>query len=156
MCNKNCSEITILENQSENSFLKKLFMYLWLHRVFVAVRGILSLRPAEATLCCCAQASHCGAFSCCKAWVLGCSGFSSCSMWAQKLWCMGLFSLWHVGSSQTRDQTRVPCIGRRILIHCTTREVLKILDWNLGKYFLRLKKDRLQMNLFMKKIQSQM
>ena len=39
MCNKNCSEITILENQSKNSFLKKSFMYLWLHRVFVAVRG---------------------------------------------------------------------------------------------------------------------
>ena len=27
-------------------------------------------------------------------------------------------------SSQTRDQTCVPCIGRQILIHCTTREVL--------------------------------
>ena len=30
----------------------------------------------------------------------------------------------HVGSSSlTRDQTRVPCIGGRILNHCTTREV---------------------------------
>ena len=28
----------------------------------------------------------------------------------------------HVGSSQTRARTRVPCIGRRILNHCTTRE----------------------------------
>ena len=28
-----------------------------------------------------------------------------------------------MGSSQTRAQTRVPCIGRRILNHCTTREV---------------------------------
>ena len=29
----------------------------------------------------------------------------------------------HVGSSRTRAQTRVPCIGRRILNHCTTMEV---------------------------------
>ena len=28
----------------------------------------------------------------------------------------------HVGSSWTRDQTHVPCIGRRLLIHCATRE----------------------------------
>ena len=31
---------------------------------------------------------------------------------------MGLVALRHVGSSRTRDQTCVPCIGRRILIHC--------------------------------------
>ena len=29
---------------------------------------------------------------------------------------------WHVGSSQTRARTRVPCIGRQILNHCATRE----------------------------------
>ena len=28
----------------------------------------------------------------------------------------------HVGSSQTRAGTRVPCIGRQILNHCATRE----------------------------------
>ena len=28
-----------------------------------------------------------------------------------------------MGSSWTRDRTRVPCIGRQILNHCTTREV---------------------------------
>ena len=28
----------------------------------------------------------------------------------------------HVGSSQTRARTRVPCIGRRILNHCATTE----------------------------------
>ena len=28
----------------------------------------------------------------------------------------------HVGSSQTRAQTRVPCIGRQTLNHCPTRE----------------------------------
>ena len=30
----------------------------------------------------------------------------------------------HVESSQTRDWTRVPCLWRQILNHCTTREVL--------------------------------
>ena len=47
----------------------------------------------------------------------------STSREVQKLWCMGLVAPWHVESSQTRDWTCVPCIGRWILIHCTTREV---------------------------------
>ena len=42
----------------------------------------------------------------------------------QQLWRMGLVALWHVEPSWTRDQTCVPCIGRRIPIHCTTGEVL--------------------------------
>ena len=36
---------------------------------------------------------------------------------------MGLVALRHVEFSQTRDQTCVPCIGRQILNHWTTREV---------------------------------
>ena len=35
----------------------------------------------------------------------------------------GSVAPWHVESSWTRDWTRVPCIGRQILIHCATREV---------------------------------
>ena len=35
---------------------------------------------------------------------------------------MGLADLQHVGSSWTRDRTRVPCIGRQILNHYATRE----------------------------------
>ena len=42
---------------------------------------------------------------------------------AQLLWRMGLVALWPVGSSWTRDRTCVPCVGRRILIHCSSREV---------------------------------
>ena len=49
----------------------------------------------------------------------------------QELWHMGLAALQHVGSSQTRDRTCVPCIGRQILIHCTTREVLNFTSFNL-------------------------
>ena len=35
----------------------------------------------------------------------------------------GLRCSTHVGSSWTRDQTHVPCIGRQVLNHCATREV---------------------------------
>ena len=40
----------------------------------------------------------------------------------QQLWRVGLAARRHVGSSRTRDQTCVLCIGRRILIHSTTRK----------------------------------
>ena len=39
------------------------------------------------------------------------------------MWRTGLVAPWHVGSSQTRARTHVPCIGRRILNHCATRKV---------------------------------
>ena len=44
--------------------------------------------------------------------------------WLLLSWSTGLFALWHMGSSQTRNRTGVPCIGRWILIHWITREVL--------------------------------
>ena len=43
----------------------------------------------------------------------------------------GLVAPWHVGSSQTRARTRVPCIGRRILNRCSTREAQKGFFLNL-------------------------
>ena len=61
--------------------------------LFITVRGPLTV---AASLCCGAQ--------------------------AQQLWLTGLVAPWHVGSSQTRARTRVPCIGRQILNHCATRE----------------------------------
>ena len=36
---------------------------------------------------------------------------------AQDLWYTGLVALRHVGSSWTRDGTRVPCTGRQIINH---------------------------------------
>ena len=39
-----------------------------------------------------------------------------------------LVASWHVGSSQTRDQTCGPCIGRWILNHWTSREVPGVLS----------------------------
>ena len=83
--------------QSKDLLLFCLFIYFWLHWVFIALRG-LSL-----------VASHCGGFSCCRAWGLG---------WAQWLQHMSVVSLsdlsssmWDL-SSRTRDQAHVPCIGR--------------------------------------------
>ena len=43
------------------------------------------------------------------------------------MWCMGLVAPWHVESSWTRDWTHASCIGRQILIHWATREVLFLL-----------------------------
>ena len=66
---------------------------------------------------------HCGAWvshrSCFLWWSTGSRppGFSSCSAQA---------SLIHVGSSWTRDQTRVSCIGRWILYQWATRGTSKI------------------------------
>ena len=79
--------------------------------------GFLQLRQAGATLHRCAQASHYRGLSCC--------GAQAPDAQAQQLWLTGLVALRHVGSSQTRARTRVPCIGRWILNHCTTREARK-------------------------------
>ena len=96
------------------------------------------MRRAGATLPGGAQASHCGGFSCCRARALGmrasvvvARGLSSCGSWAleHRFSSCGAWALaapWHVGSSQTRARTCVPCIGRRILNHCTTREAAGI------------------------------
>ena len=61
-----------------------------------------------------ARASHYRGLSCC--------GAQAPDAQAQQLWLTGLVTPWHVGSSQTRARTRVPCIGRRTLNHCATRE----------------------------------
>ena len=56
--------------------------------------------------------------------------FSSCSPWGLRSSCVrgfccscGVGAPRHVGSSQTRDRTHVPCTGRRILNLWTAREV---------------------------------
>ena len=96
-------------------FVHFLFIYFWLHCVCVAV-GRLS--PGAMS----------GVFS--LRWLLllgtigsSCTGVSSCSTWAQWLWHTGLVAPRHVKSFWTRDQTHVPCTGRQILNHWTTRKV---------------------------------
>ena len=76
--------------------------------------GFLQLRRVGATLPCGARASHYRGLSCCEA--------EAPDAQAQQLWLTGPVAPRHVGSSQTRARTRVPCLGRRILNHCATRE----------------------------------
>ena len=76
--------------------------------------GFLWSRQAGATLHRGARASHYRGLSCC--------GAQAPDAQAQQLWLTGLVAQRHVGSSQTRARTRVPCIGRQILNHCATRE----------------------------------
>ena len=69
------------------------------------------------------RASHCCDFSFCGAWALECKP-SSCGAQA-------LVAPQHVQSPQTRNQTHVPCVGRQILNHRTTREGFIITRKNL-------------------------
>ena len=100
-------------------FVLNLFIYLFIF-IFGCVgssflcEGFLHLRRAEATLHRGAQASHRRGLSRC--------GAQAPDAQAQQLWLTGLVAPWHVGSSQTRARTCVPCIGRQILTHCATRE----------------------------------
>ena len=52
----------------------------------------------------------------------------------QQLWWTRFVAPGHVGSSWTRDRACVPYMGRRISIHCTTREVLWASFFELKKF----------------------
>ena len=116
-------------------FFKRLTVFFYY--LFLAARFFVSL-----FLCCtwtfssCDEqgplfivASHCGGFSCCGTWALEHSGFTGCGTWAQWSWCMGLVAPWHVKSSRTRDPAD---LRRKILIHCSAREVRYVLFFNTG------------------------
>ena len=92
--------------------------------------GFLQLQQMGVTLHRRARASHYRGLSCC--------GAQAPDAQARQLWLTGPVAPRHVGSSQTRARTRVPCIGRQILNHCATREapfffftVLEIVDNNV-------------------------
>ena len=100
-------------------FFLILFIYLFIHGCSGSLfprEGFLQLRQVGATLHRGARASHCRGLSCC--------GAQAPDAQAQQLWLTGLVAPRHVGSSQTRARTRVPCVGRQILNHCATREAL--------------------------------
>ena len=103
-------------------FLINLFIYLF---IFGCVgssflcEGFLQLRRVGATLHRGVRASHCRGLSRC--------GAQAPDAQAQQLWLTGLVAPRHVGPSQTRARTHVPCIGRRIPNHCAAREALGIL-----------------------------
>ena len=87
-------------------------------RIFIAVRGIFRYGVLASLV-----ATH-GLLSSCGTWapehagsVVAVCRLFSCGMWAQLP-----HGMWDL-SSPTRDQIHVPCIGRQILNHWTTREV---------------------------------
>ena len=107
--------------------LKILFIF-WLCWVFVA--GLAFLYCGEWEL----LSSSRGGFSCRGAQALG-------------LAYPGLAAPQHVESFQTRDQTHVPCIGRQILIHCTTKEVLlNSLKYLIIKLYKCILKNEIEMS----------
>ena len=115
------------------------FIYFWLHWVFVAACA-LSLVVASGGY----SSLWCAGFS--LRWLLLLQstgsrqvGFSSCGSRAleRRLSSCGARAPRHVGSSRTRARTRVPCIARRILNHCTTREALFADIVNFSTLFLQ-------------------
>ena len=101
------------------SYFIYLFIYFWLCWVFSLCEGFLQLRQVGATLHRGARAFHYRGPSRC--------GAQAPDVQAQQLWHTGPAAPCHVGSSQTRARTRVPCIGRQILNHCATREAPMLL-----------------------------
>ena len=91
-------------------------IYFWLCWVFVSVRG-LSLVVVSGGH----SSSRCAGLS--LSWPL-LLGAQAPDAQAQQLWLTRPVALRHVGSSQTRARTRVPCTGRQTLNNCTTREAL--------------------------------
>ena len=97
--------------------LFKIFIYLLL-----TVLGLHCCKRRAGTTLQWQRGAHCSAFFHCVSWAPG--------VRPQQSQRMGLAAPWHVESSQTRDQTSVPCIGRQILNHWTTRKVPKPLHFN--------------------------
>ena len=63
------------------------------------------------------------------------------------MWRTGLVAPQHVGSSQTRARTHVPCVDRRILNHCATREAQHIWYY-LNTLFYYFSKDSIIISNF--------
>ena len=93
-------------NKGNINFLKFIYLFIFgcVGSLFLC-EGFLQLRRAGATLLRGARAYHCCGLSRC--------GAQAPDAQAQYLWLTGLVAPRHVGSSQTRARTRVPCIGRR-------------------------------------------
>ena len=122
--------------------LKKLHIYLFIYLFLIYLfifgcivsallrAGLLQLQQVGATLHRGARASHYRGPSCCWA--------QAPDAQAQQLWLTGPVAPRHVGSSQTRARTRVPCIGRQTPNHCATREARFMFYLVFGKSKLHL------------------
>ena len=100
-----------------------IYLYFWLCWIFVALHRLLCR--------CWAQASHCREHELQYLQHMGLVvEVQGPCVWALLLWHSGLVALQCMESSQTRDQTHVPCIGKRIPIHYTTKKVWNIIFCN--------------------------
>ena len=117
---------------AESSHFLKLFIYLF----WVA----LGLHCCSQAFCSCRERgcsslqcmhSHCSGLSCCRARALGTQASVAAALRLSICGTRAYFPQ-HVESSQTRDQTHAPCIGRRILIYCTLGEFRVIFKALLG------------------------
>ena len=121
-------------------FILKIILFIYLSLamlgwVFVTVRGLSLVVESRAPSLVVVWASHCSGFSCCRAQALGPMG-SVITVSNQGLSSYGTGAscpLRYVGSSQTRTQTGVPCIGRQILYHWTIRKGLSQLSYPLTR-----------------------
>ena len=97
-----------------NNHFCYLFIYLWLCWVFVSVRGLSPVAASGGH-----PSSRCAGLSLSRPLLLRSTGSrrAGSAIVAHRPSCSG-----HVGSSQTRARTRVPCISRQTLNHCATRE----------------------------------
>ena len=99
-----------------NLFIYYLFIYFWLRWVFIAACGLFSSCVERGLLFVVVRELLIAVASlCCWALALG--------TWASAVVVRGLIAPRRVESSRTRAWSRVPCVGRRIFNHCTTREV---------------------------------
>ena len=92
-----------------------LFIYLFFYCLFLVVLGLrycmqafFSCNKQRVFSSCSARAFHCSGFSCCRAQALG---TQASVVMAHELSCSR-----YVGSSRTRDQICVSCVGRQILL----------------------------------------
>ena len=100
-----------------NLFFRDCFIfYFWLCWVFVDAHGLFQVAASGATV---SWAVHWLLF----AMVFLLQGMGSRVHGLQHLWHMDSAAPWYVESSQSRDWTHVPCTGRWILNHWTSREV---------------------------------
>ena len=108
-------------------FILFFYKFIYFIYLFLAALGLHCCTQAFSGCCergllrCGAWASHCSGFSCCRARAL--------AHGLQQLCRVGLVAQQHVGSSHTRDQTHVPCIGRRILFFNFFKIYLFIYFW---------------------------
>ena len=103
-----------------------LVVYFWLPWIFIAARGLSQSRQVGLLSSCNVWASHYSGFSCCGAQDLGVWASVVEVLWLESTGSVVVLrglAMWHVESSQTGDGIHVPCTGRQILNHWTTKKV---------------------------------